>query len=177
MSTKPEPAQPDPARPDRSPADLERLLVRLEIEALNAEFAYLIDHDRSEGVAELFTEDGVYGRSTGVASQGREAIARSYRIRKDRGARTARHIFTNLRLVHESGDRVRGTVILLLFAEDGVPPLPAQPMVVADYDDVYVRGADGRWRYQQRIITWLFQREGAASPLALGASSTGGGAG
>jgi ketosteroid isomerase-like protein len=143
-------------------------LLRLDIEALNAEFAYLIDHYRSDAVADLFTEDGVYGRSTGEVSAGREAIRESYRRRSARGPRTARHIFTNLRLTVKSDGRVRGQAILLLFAGDGPPPLPAEPMIVADYDDIYERGADGRWRYRERIITWIFQRPDAKSPLQLG---------
>ena len=64
----------------------ERLLTRLALEELNAEFAYLIDHDLSEQVADLFTEDGSYGRSTGERSVGREAIRAAYRGRKNKGA-------------------------------------------------------------------------------------------
>jgi len=150
----------------------EELLLRLEIERLNAEFAYLIDQGHSERVADLFTEDGVYGRSTGERSEGREAIRESYRRRASRGVRTARHIFSNLRLTVESERRVRGTTILTLFAEDGPPPHPAKPMLVADYDDVYELCEDERWRYRERIITWLFKRKDAASPLALGAKAT-----
>jgi ketosteroid isomerase-like protein len=146
------------------------LMLRLEIDALNAEFAYLIDHDQSEGVADLFTEDGVYGRSTGQRSTGREAIRDSYRLRKDAGVRTARHIFSNLRLTPISDTQLRGSVILTLFAEDGPPPHPAEPLVIADYDDIYELSDDGRWRYRERIISWIFVREGARSPLALGAS-------
>lgn len=146
----------------------EELLLWVEIERLNAEFAYLIDHDQSDKVADLFTPDGVYGRSTGERSVGREAIRESYRRRVAHGVRTARHIFSNLRLTIESDTRSRGTVILTLFAEDGPPPHPALPLIVADYDDVYERGPDGRWLYKERIITWLFKREGATSPLALG---------
>lgn len=148
----------------------DELMIRLEIESLNAEFAYLIDHDRSDEVADLFTEDGVYRRSTGEASSGREAIRRSYRIRADQGPRTARHIFSNLRLTVENERLARGTVILTLFAHDGTPPLPADPMLVADYDDVYVLCDDGRWRYKERTVTWLFRRPGARSPLQLGAT-------
>lgn len=144
-------------------------LLRLEIEALNAEFAYLIDHDQSERVADLFTVDGIYGRSTGARSVGREVIRDSYKRRKDNGPRTARHIFSNLRLTPLADGRVGGSCILTLFAEDGLPPLPADPMVVADYDDIYECGDDGRWRFKERIITWIFVREGASSPLALGA--------
>jgi hypothetical protein len=147
----------------------ERLMIRLAIEELNAEFAYLIDHHLSEQVADLFVEDGSYGRSTGERSVGREAIRAAYRGRRDKGPRTARHIFTNLRLTYESDTRVRGTSILTLFAEDGVPPHVAEVFLVADYDDIYVRLPDGRWRYQSRTITWLFvQRDGKVSPLPLG---------
>jgi ketosteroid isomerase-like protein len=145
------------------------LLLRLEIDALNSEFAYLIDHDQSEQVPELFTEDGVYGRSTGQRSVGREAIRAGYKSRKDHGARTARHIFSNLRLTPLADGLVGGSCILTLYARDGLPPHPAEPLVIADYDDIYQRGEDGRWRFKERIITWIFAREGASSPLALGA--------
>lgn len=158
---------------ERSQA-LRDLLIRTEIEKLNARFAYLIDHDRSDEVPSLFTEDGVYGRSTGERSVGREEIAESYRLRRNNGPRTARHIFSNLHLEVESENLVRGTVILTLFAEDGVPPHPAEVFLVADYDDIYECGADGVWRYRERIITWLFTRPSARSPLALGASRTAG---
>lgn len=151
-------------------AQLAELLVRTEIEKLNTRFAYLIDHDRSEEVADLFTEDGVYGRSTGERSTGRAEIAESYRLRRDRGPRTARHLFSNLLLEIESETRARGTVVLTLFARDGVPPHPAEVFLVADYDDIYERGSDGVWRYRERIITWLFTSPSGTSPLALGAS-------
>lgn len=149
------------------------LMLRLEIEALNAEFAYLIDHDHSDHVADLFMEDGVYGRSTGARSVGREAIRDSYKRRKDHGVRTARHIFTNLRLTPLADGLVGGSCILTLFARDGLPPHPADPLVVADYDDIYQRHEDGRWRFKQRIVTWIFAGEGASSPLALGSQEEG----
>jgi hypothetical protein len=146
----------------------EQLLARLAIEELNAEFAYLIDHEQSERVADLFTVDGSYGRSTGERSVGRDAIRRAYASRKAKGPRTARHIFTNLRLKFEARDRATGTCIMTLFAEDGVPPHVAEPFLVADYNDVYVLFEDN-WRYSARTITWLFmRRDGKVSPLPLG---------
>jgi hypothetical protein len=150
--------------------DMSLLLLRLEIEALNAEFAYLIDHDQSHHVPELFTEDGVYGRSTGERSIGREAIRESYSRRTAHGPRTARHIFSNLRLTPIAEDLVGGSCILTLFAQDGHPPHPAEPLVVADYDDIYQKSENGRWLFKQRLITWIFVRPGASSPLALGAN-------
>lgn len=38
------------------------LLTRIEIEAQNTEFAYLIDHHRSDEVADLFNEGGTARR-------------------------------------------------------------------------------------------------------------------
>lgn len=152
----------------------ERLLLRLELEELNAEFAYLIDHDLSEHVADLFTVDGSYGRSTGEVSIGHDAIRKAYSARRIRGPRTARHIFTNLRLGSVSDDLVEATSILTLFANDGLPPHAAEPLLVADYADTYGRCEDGRWRYRSRVATWLFRHPGGAeSPLQLG---SGGGA-
>jgi SnoaL-like domain len=147
---------------------MEYLLARLAIEELNAEFAYLIDHEQSEEVANLFTTDGSYGRATGERSVGRDAIRMAYAARKVKGPRTARHIFTNLRLKFESDERASGTCIMTLFAEDGSPPHPAEPFLVADYDDVYQLCGD-TWRYASRTITWLFvRRDGKVSPLPLG---------
>lgn len=151
---------------------LQQLLIRSEIEQLNTRFAYLIDHERTEEVAALFTEDGVYGRSTGERSVGRAQISESYRLRKEHGPRTARHLFSNLHLEIESENRARGTVVLTLFAQDGLPPHPAEVFLVADYDDIYERGEDDVWRFKERIITWLFKQPSAKSPLALGAKNS-----
>ena len=54
------------------------------------------------------------------------------------------------------------------------PPLlasragPEGGPIVADYDDIYELCTDGRWRFAERVITWIFVREGASSPLQLG---------
>lgn len=147
-------------------------MARLEIDELNAEFAYLIDNNRSAEVADLFTPQGSYGRSSGERSVGREAIRAAYAGRAGRGPRTARHIFTNLRLTYRDDGLIEGKSILTLYAEDGVPPHVAEPFLIADYDDVYAQGEDGRWRYESRTITWLFmQKDGLVSPLPLGGVS------
>ena len=50
--------------------DHDGALIRAQIEALNIEFWYRVDHQNGEGVAELFCEDGVYsiagGRNVGA---------------------------------------------------------------------------------------------------------------
>jgi ketosteroid isomerase-like protein len=142
-------------------------LIRSEIEALIAEFAYRIDHGLSETVADLFTEDGWYGRPDGAKSVGRDAIRAAYAKRAERGERTARHIFTNLRLTIDSAEAAHGTTILLLFAGDGPPPLPARPVMVQDYNDEY-RLVDGEWRFAERATHRLFVDESYKDVLNLG---------
>jgi hypothetical protein len=135
---------------------LERLLVRLALEELNAEFAYRVDHGLEHTVADLFVPQGCYMRADGSGSRGREAIRATFARRRERGARTARHIFTNLRISFETENRVSGTSIMTLYAEDGPPPHPPDVLAVSDFVDVYVRGADGRWLYESRTIHSLF---------------------
>jgi ketosteroid isomerase-like protein len=142
-------------------------LIRTEIEALIAEFAYRIDHGLSDTVADLFTHDGWYGRANGEKTVGREAIRAAYAKRAERGERTARHIFTNLRLTIDSAEAAHGTTILLLFAGDGPPLLPARPMLVQDYNDEY-RLEDGEWRFAARATDRLFVDESFEDVLKLG---------
>jgi hypothetical protein len=129
--------------------------VRQSIEALNAEFAWLIDHKDGAGVSELFTFSGVYDMAD-RAYHGREEIAGFFEARKARGRRTARHVFSNLRLLIEGAERAAGTVILTLYAHDGEPPYPTGAILIADYNDVYRRGHDNQWRYESRTIVPVF---------------------
>jgi hypothetical protein len=149
------------------PDQQDALLARVAIESLIAEFAYLIDHNQTEEVADLFTEDGWYGREGGSRSVGRDAIRKSYAGRAARGERTARHIFTNLRLTMLSPTEAEGICILLLFAADGAPPLPAEPMLVQDYKDTY-RKVDGCWLFASRETRSLFQASSFERVLTLG---------
>jgi hypothetical protein len=139
------------------------LLARQAIDALGAEFAWLIDHCSGEGVPELFTEDGVYDMGGEQVFNGRDEIAHFYTSRKSRGQRTARHVFTNLHVHMESETVARCVVILTLYACDGAPPYPTTALMIADYEDVCVRGEDGRWRYRSRAIAPAF---GAVPQLA-----------
>jgi hypothetical protein len=88
----------------RMPSDsrIELALMRQSIEALNAHFAWLIGHEDGLGVADLFTEQGVYDMSNGVY-RGRVEINGFYGARKSRGRRTARHLFTNLPATEQPG--------------------------------------------------------------------------
>jgi hypothetical protein len=129
--------------------------IRGEIEALVAEFAWRIDHQSGHGVADLFTEDGVYEMGP-EALRGRADLEEFYRRRREAGPRTSRHIFTNLRLWDVESVGARGTCVLSLHAANGTPPHPLSPLIVADYDDEYVQDSDGTWLFKHRKLTLLF---------------------
>ncbi len=133
----------------------EALLARLEIDALIAEFAYRIDHNLSDSVADLFTEDGWYGRHGGSRAKGHAAIRRAYLQRAEQGERIVRHIFTNLRLTMRSSDEADGICILTLFGGNGPGPHPAEPVLVQDYTDTY-RRVGGVWLFGSREARLIF---------------------
>jgi hypothetical protein len=128
--------------------------VRIALYELVNEFAYLVDFGPADTIADLFVEDGWYGWGA-KRSVGREAIRETYRQRTARGLRTARHLTTNLRLSMVGDHEARGQSIWLIFAEDGPPPHPAVPLLVADVHDAYVRQS-GRWLFQSRQLEDVF---------------------
>ena len=131
--------------------------IRNEIEILNIEFWYRVDHHGGDGVAELFTEDGVYS-VPGGRNVGRAAIAESYVLRTARGPRLSRHVHSNLRLTVESPSKSQGVSLLTLWARDGEAPMSLTlPVSVSDVEDDYTRGDDGVWRIAHRHITPVFR--------------------
>lgn len=120
---------------DHAPGKVE-IAAWIAIHELISEFAYSIDIDNGVRTAELFTEQGWY-ESDSRRSTGREAIRQAYERRAARGVRTSRHIFTNVKLERVGDSAYRGKSLLLLFAEDGHPPLLPIPLLVADVEDEY----------------------------------------
>lgn len=124
------------------------------IEALIAEIAHALDHGRADVVPELFTEAGVFA-SPLVTLTGRAELVAGFGARA-RQTHVTRHVHTNLRLVADGPERLRGTTVLTVYRADGPEPGPARPFMVGDCDDIYERGTDGRWRVAERRITPVF---------------------
>jgi hypothetical protein len=136
--------------------ELERLSIRAALEDLNTAFCYHLDHDDVAALLELFTDDVYYAHGSRV-SRGKAELAEVFRSRSAKETRTARHLYSGLRLEIESATRARGTCVCMTFADYGEPPLqPAIPTLVADFVDEYVRGDDGRWRIKERHIHRIF---------------------
>ena len=148
-------------------SDAQALAIRLALEDLNSAFTRHLDHNEVDALVDLFAEDALYTHGE-RRSEGRAAIEALFRKRAARKEpRTSRHLFSGLRIDIESATRARGTSVCLTFAADGLPPLPAVPLLVADFDDVYVLSADGRWRFQERHITRIFVGDESTGPVGL----------
>ena len=131
--------------------------IRAEIEALVIEHAYLLDHHRSDKLAELYTEDGKM-HGIGPTQQGRTALLEYGKKRAQMKQRTARHVVSNIRLVEDGPDRIRGSLVITLFRFDGDKMGTADPVAVADANDVYVK-KNGRWRIAERKLSLAFESE------------------
>jgi hypothetical protein len=129
--------------------------------ALLAEFAFRLDRCDGAQVHELFSPGGRY-TIDGATLSGREAIERGFAARAARGPRTARHVFTNVRIGDAQPGRVTVNSVMLLWAADGRPPIAGTtPLGIADVTDV-LEQLDGRWLFAERIVTTIFRGEGTA---------------
>ena len=146
-------------------SDLERLTIRVALEDLNTAFCYHLDHDEVEPLLELFVDDVYYTHGSRV-SRSKKELEQVFRSRSATEKRTARHMYSGLKLDIESATRARGTCVCMTFGAYGEPPLsPAIPTLVADFVDVYVLGDDGRWRFKERHIHRIFVAPDNTGPL------------
>ena len=151
---------------------LERIEIRIALEDLNTAFTHHLDHNEVDALVDLFTDDVLYTHGA-RRSDGRAEVERLFRNRAAAGPRTSRHLYSGLKLDIESRERATGTSVCMTFGQDGLPPLaPALPILVADFNDVYVRCGDGRWRFRERHIERIFVDPQTSGPVGyrLGAS-------
>ena len=146
-------------------SELERLTIRVALEDLNTAFCYHLDHNEVEPLLDLFADDVYYTHGSRV-SRSRADLEQVFRSRSTTQTRTSRHMYSGLKLEIESATRARGTSVCMTFGQYGEPPLsPAIPTLVADFADTYVRGADGKWRFQERHIHRIFVAPDNTGPL------------
>lgn len=137
---------------------------RCAIEALVAEHAYRVDHNQSDRVHELYTEDGSL---TGLATMNLptlDAIREWGRERVKDSDTVVRHIQSNLRLRWEDGV-LRGRLYYQMLRGDSQDTSNAAPVSMGEFDDEYAQ-VDGRWRIRKRVITRYFFTPPATAPSA-----------
>jgi hypothetical protein len=152
------------------------VLLRAEIDAVLADWAWHLDHGDYDAVTELFTEDALF-ISGAVKLRGRPAIKNRYTERVV--ARSTRHTYSGLRVSAADGDpqpgrgsapsdrpaRVRARSTWVNFAVNA--PVPADNVgvyLVADFDDELTWCADDRWRISERRIIPVF-RDPSRAPV------------
>ena len=146
-------------------SDLERLQIRAALEDLNTAFCHHLDHDEVDALLDLFVDDVYYTHGSRV-SRSKAELEQVFRSRSATQPRTARPLYSGLKLTIESATRARGTSVCMTFGQYGEPPLsPAIPTLVADFVDTYVRGTDGRWRFQERHIHRIFVAPDNPGPI------------
>ena len=147
----------DAGRPDVHVvhAELSMLLVALWFE---------IDHGDGSAASRFFTADAAltFSRRT---FHGTDEIDGVYRDRTARGPRVSRHLMSNLHVLRCDADLAETVSVLVLYAQDGTPPVPTTvPVLVADVFDRFVRvhepAAPTQWLIASRRIENRFLAPG-----------------
>jgi hypothetical protein len=120
----------------------------VEIQQLVARYSYAVDTHADNGFAyaDLFTADGMFGKT-----KGRDALAELARsTQKDRGGPAyTRHYLTNV-IIYPTPEGARGSQYLVAIdvSEGGKP---SSLVHGGRYDDVYVKTPAG-WRFKSRQL-------------------------
>jgi 3-phenylpropionate/cinnamic acid dioxygenase small subunit len=122
---------------------------RLAIEELVVEYAWLLDHQRWDDVADLCTDDAVlFIRGREIA--GRKGLGEWAKRRAERASRRTQHQMTLLRLYPAGPNEVHGTAALVLHvAKTGSGGTYVD--LIGEYEDEYLRTPDG-WKFKRRRL-------------------------
>lgn len=150
-----------------------KTLLRAEIDAVLADWAWHLDHGDYDALVELFTENALFVTGA-VELRGRSAIKNRYTERVV--VRSTRHTYSGLRVSPEwddsapaadgRPDRVRARSTWVNFAVNAPAPVDDVGVyLVADFDDALTWCADDRWRISERRIIPVF-RDPSRAPVA-----------
>jgi ketosteroid isomerase-like protein len=158
-------------------------VLRTEIDAVLAEWAWHLDHGDYDSVAGLFTEDALFITGA-VELRGRPAIRNRYAEREH--VRTTRHTYSGLRVspvasvaattADASGGQARATIMVRAWStwvnyavNAAAPSDDVGVYLVADFADVLVARASGtfgrQWHIAERRIVPVL-RDPSRAPVA-----------
>jgi hypothetical protein len=142
--------------------DLERVLAERACERLIVDYCRLVDFGNAAGIAELFTQDGVW-QGTDLVLDGRDEIRAWFQRREGVTRRVSRHVCTNVGIDVLSEDEAEGLCYLVNYRHDRQEgdtslPVPADhPKWVGELRDRFRRTPDG-WRFAHRQVDVAFRR-------------------
>jgi hypothetical protein len=142
--------------------DLERVLAERACERLIVDYCRLVDFGNAAGIADLFTEDGVW-EGTDLVLNGRDEIREWFQRREEVTRRVSRHVCTNVGVDVVSEDEAEGLCYLINYRHDRQEgdmslPVPADhPKWVGELRDRFRRTPDG-WRFARRQVDVAFMR-------------------
>ena len=132
------------------------LPVVLEISSLIADYWFDVDHNWGRTAHLLYTSDGIFAIGE-TRMENPEAVRAFYSWRESRGARQARHVVSNLRVLMATPTQAEVDLIMCLYAADGVAVLESKPpILIADVQAQCVRAADGHWYFASHILKPVF---------------------
>jgi uncharacterized protein (TIGR02246 family) len=145
------------------------VVLRMEIDAVLADWAWHLDHGELDKLADLFTEDALFVTG-GLELTGRAAIKNRYSERTV--VRSTRHTYSGLRVSAIRGvpgalgsARAHARSTWVNYAANAPAPVDDVGVyLVADFDDVLTWCGDERWRISERRIIPVF-RDPARAPV------------
>jgi len=148
---------------------VDQLRAERDCQRLVHDYAWLVDSGAASGVADLFTDDGVWLGADGGGMRGREEIRTAFAQREGLARRQSRHVMTNVRIDRDRDDHATGTAYLINYRHDatgGIAARPApadHPKFVGDYHFTFRREPAG-WRVESLRFELAFLRERRAHP-------------
>ena len=139
-------------------ASEELLKLNCELALHLADYWHEIDFNGGKDANEYYTPDAEFhGQFSSYI--GRDKIQEFYDWRRDRGARLSVHSFTNFRARFTGKDSAEATNFLMLYARDGMRPLPSHEPVTISLATDRFKLVDGRWLCTYRRFEHLFESD------------------
>ena len=123
---------------------IEELWAREAVRDLYARYCFALDNNQAGELARCFTEDGVFSLVGAKDFVGRQEI-------EDLIAGTTenrpRHHALNVLMTDAGPDRVESQAYFLLIHQQ-----LGNPVAYGHYEDTSVKGTDGEWRFEKRVV-------------------------
>ncbi|MBT7953843.1 MAG: SnoaL-like domain-containing protein [Rhodospirillaceae bacterium] len=132
--------------------------LRQELGDLITTFCWYADHGEAAKIPELFTLDGRIS-APGMDVQGKADLTELFETRAKQAGRLSRHLWSNLRILSASPDRIEAVVTATTFIGTGDQPAMPETYVVGDSYETFEKGSDGHWRIAERRLDLAFKAD------------------